>query len=115
MAQVPLTIDSLGDLDAGMARAVINRSINDALRDAEDRGHDGKQRKVVLTVSFEKLNDKQVAAEITCQVKLPALKPKATIGNVIFEQGEPKVVFQSHAPDDPNQRTFPQLDEKESE
>jgi hypothetical protein len=115
MSLEQLTLDTLGDLDGGMVRAVINRSIRQALMDTEDRGEDEKPRKVVITISFEKISDRQIGTDVTAQVRLPALRPKATIGNIVFKDGEPSVLFQTLSPDDPDQQTFPSLNEREDQ
>ncbi len=44
MAATVLTIDTLGDLDHGSARMVINEAIDAVMRDVDGRGEDGKER-----------------------------------------------------------------------
>jgi len=104
---VQLALDTIGDLDGGMARAVIDRNLELALRDCEDRGQDdGKPRKVLIEVEFVKLNDNQVSIDVSCGMKLPAMRPKATIANLEFSAGQPRLMFQAMAPEDPSQRTI---------
>ncbi|HEY7328514.1 MAG TPA: hypothetical protein VH592_12775 [Gemmataceae bacterium] len=40
MAQKPLSCDTLGDLDGGAARAIVDAALREALADLDDRGDD---------------------------------------------------------------------------
>lgn len=115
MSLKELTIDTLGDLDSGMARAVANLSIKKMMEDAEDRGDDEKPRKVVITVTALKISDQQISVSFSCQLKLPALQPKATVGKIVFREGEPAVLFQTMSPENPDQNTFPEFEGAEKE
>jgi len=44
MAQKPLTCETIGDLDGGAPRAIIDAAIREALQDLDDRGDDGQPR-----------------------------------------------------------------------
>jgi hypothetical protein len=46
MALTRLDFDSIGELDEGAARAVINNAFNTEINDLDDRGDDGKPREV---------------------------------------------------------------------
>jgi phage protein U len=75
--QNKLTLETLGDLDNGAARAQINRAIDAALTDLEERGDDGKPRKVAVTLQLDRTDDGTVIAQVGAKTVLP---PFATSG-----------------------------------
>lgn len=110
--QSPLTIDTMGELDNGAARAIVNAAIKAAVADLDDRGEDGKSRSVVITLEMGRLDNGLVASHVSAQVKLPARRTNSTLGMVQTRGGQSDVLFQTLAPDDPNQRTMDELEEK---
>lgn len=111
--QSPLTIDSLGELDNGAARAIINAAIKSAVSDLDDRGEDGKARSVVITLEMGRLDNGLVASHVSAQVKLPPRRTASTLGMVQTRGGQSDVLFQTMAPDDPAQRTIDELEAKQ--
>lgn len=110
MPQVNLTIDTIGDLDDGMARAVINECLRKAREDADDRGDDEKVRKVIIQVTMEKLKDKPTCV-IGYQAKavIPDYVGGNTIGRLAVNvKGKAhELVFQSENAENPDQSTLP--------
>lgn len=110
---VPLCLDSLGDLDNGSARAVIDTAIGIAIRDVDDRGDDGKPRTVNIVLHLEKLDNGVIAARIEAGAKIPSLKTASTLGLAKVEKGRPQMMFQTMSPTDPRQRTMDEVEERE--
>lgn len=108
--QVAITCETLGDLDGGAARAIIDAAFREAVRDLEDRGDDGKPRKVVVTVTFETLDNGHVETRVEAQAKIPQRRTASTIASIRRDQGAARLLFQTDAPDDPAQRTIDELE-----
>lgn len=102
----PITIDTLGDLHHGAARLAINAEIARAVADIDDRGDDGKERKVTVELSLQKMDDALTVALIRCQAKLPPRQTAATVAKIQYKNGEAQLAFQDMAPEDPSQRTI---------
>lgn len=93
---VKLSCDTLGDLDGGIARLLIDREIEKAVNDLADRGEeDGKPRKINMTIELT-LNRGIVVGTVAVDAKLPprvsggtAMKPRAKAGGseLIFQPG----------------------------
>ena len=103
---IPLTCEHLGSLDQGHAAAIINASIRDAIKDLEDRGKDGKSRKVVIEVEL-KLGEREdvVEAHVSAGAKIPPRDPSP------HRQDQTSPTARSPAlpgvrAEDPNQRTI---------
>jgi hypothetical protein len=111
--QKPITLESLGDLDNGRAKLIIDAAIRQAVFDIDDRGDDGKPRQVVITLSLSKLPEHEaINMGLTAHAKLPPRRTGGTLGLVKAQAGgEIGVLFQTHASTEPHQRT---LDEAES-
>lgn len=108
MAKTNLTLDTLGDLSDGRARVVIDAALKAAFRDVADRGHDGKSRKVVITVEMSKDETGElVATDVQAIPKLPPYRTPATMAKIGVEHGEDTLVFQTENRDRPDQETFP--------
>lgn len=114
MAQVGLTLETIGDLDNGNAQAAINGALSEACRDLDERGEDEKPRKVIVTVTMEKLDKGgPVKIDLDVQVKVPPYKTNTTIAETRIHKQKPQLVFQQHAPNDPNQRTIDEMESRE--
>lgn len=112
-----LSLETLGDLDGGSARVLINRELQRAVDDLYDRGHeDGKPRKVNITVELLH-KDKLITVKALAQAKLPPMASGTTSADVtlIGPKKTPVVGFQSVASDNPAQPTFPQFEEPEED
>lgn len=111
--QQKLSVDTLGDLDGGAARLVIDAAIRTVIADLDDRGHDEKPREVIIKLTMRKMENGQVLAEVKAQAKVPEFRTAETVGIVQRESNRSVVAFQSFSPRDPNQRTFDELEEKQ--
>lgn len=105
----PINLDSLGQLDGGAARAIIDAAIRDAVRDIDDRGGDGKPRKVEIILTLSVLDNNQVACHVEAAAKVPRRRTAGTIGAIHSKSGQPQLMFNDLA-EDPEQRTLDELD-----
>lgn len=106
--QTPLTLASLGELDCGTARAVIDKAIADAMADLDDRGEDGKPRQVNIMLVLARLDagkSSMVGAHIEAEAKLPKRRTASTIGLLRTNANQTQMIFNDLSPTDPHQRT----------
>lgn len=104
--QQPITLDTIGLLAGGQAEAVVNAAIRAAVRDTEDRGGDGKPRKVVIELVFEKVgkDGTGVVATVKAKTAIPAYQTDPTYGDLkVGSRGEPEVAFSPADADNPDQ------------
>jgi hypothetical protein len=106
-----LSLESLGDLSLGQSGAVIDKAIRQTVADLDDRGDDGQPRKVNIQIVFKKLDSGTVTTKVEVEAKLPKYKTITTIAEIKSKGGEPKLQFQPHSPERPDQPSF--LDEEE--
>lgn len=107
MPTLPVTCDTLGELDGGAARAVIDAAIREAVTDLEDRGADDeKPRKVKIMLTFELIDSGHVACRIEANPLGPPRRTASTIGQFRRDGGAMRVQFNSLSPDSPNQTTI---------
>ncbi len=114
--QVELTCATIGDQDNGMAEHLINGEITKAVNDLEDRGEeDGKPRKVTIEIEFAFLQG-LVVTSVAAQAKLPARRTRNTAGLMrMAGKGNHAVVFQANNPERPDQPTFNDVGEQDSD
>jgi len=92
---------------------IINAALSAAIRDVEDRGDDGKPRKVVIEVIFEKLDGSStVTANVAAKFTAPPYKTKPTVGNLELDGNQWAMSFNPNNAKNPDQKTIP-LDEFE--
>ena len=108
--QDALTIETLGKLSDGTAGAVINAALRAAVRDADDRGGDGKPRKVVIEVILEKVgvDGNRIDATVRAKTMLPPYQTDPTVG--VFkmdERGNPEMAFSPYDANRPDQPPLP--------
>lgn len=104
---VVLSCDTIGDLDGGIARLLIDKEIAKAVNDLDDRGEqDGKPRKVNITVELI-TNKGLVVGTVSVDAKLPprvsnstAMRPR------MASKGQTEVLFQASNGENPDQPTF---------
>lgn len=114
MASVSLTLENLGDLADGVARAIIDRELAAAVADIDDRGEDGKPRKVTITVQLQKADNGVVAVHVEAKASAPPRRSKSTFGKTRQDaRGRSQLFFQSNNAERPDQPTFPALDDGE--
>lgn len=105
----PLTCDTLGELHHGFARTVIDAALEAAYRDTEDRGNDGKTRKVLIEVSCEKIDDGTVRIGLEAIAKLPKYQIPDTVATIqapTKKGAPPTFAFRSDSPGRPDQQTL---------
>lgn len=119
MSLTGLSCDTIGDLDGGTARAIIDAEISRAVGDLDDRGgEDGKTRKVKIELSMIK-DRGLIAVSVAAKAELPPYQAGLTQGMVeekATKRGVQKtMLFQDLNPDNPEQPTFPEMDQSENE
>ena len=105
--QKTLTLETIGELAGGQAKATINAAIRSAMRDVEDRGADKKARKVTIELEFTKLGD-SVSVTVKTKNTVPSYQTDPTIGELTIEgNGQPLMNFSPVAPENPDQPGLP--------
>jgi cation transport regulator ChaB len=100
--QETLSLDTIESLSDGQAKAVINAALASAIRDTEDRGEDGKERKVTVEIAFKKLGD-SVTVGVKAKVAVPQYVTKPTIGRIVMNGRKPEVAFSPASATNPDQ------------
>lgn len=108
--QEKLCCRTLHELDNGAAGAIIDAAIREAVMDLEDRAaEDGKPRQVEVKVTFSRADNGQIITHVEANAKVPRRRTASTIGKIgVGKPGESAMLFQTMAPDDPNQSTIDQ-------
>lgn len=114
MARTELTCDTLGDLDEGRARAIINAALVPLMEDLDDRGKDEKTRTLDIKLTFQ-MKKGNLGVDVQAAAKLPAYRSNQTVAKVMQKKGRnggtrAAVEFQEHDGENPDQATFPQMD-----
>lgn len=104
--QRTLSLDSLGELDNGNSRAIIDATIRRAVEDLDDRGDDGKARTVEIKIEMKKIDGGLTATLVHAGCKLPAYQTNGTVMRHKVVNGQSRLLFQQLAPDNPDQRTI---------
>lgn len=81
-----LNSQTIGELDNGLAGAAIDEAINQAMRDVEDRGDDGKPRKVLIELLISKEDSGHIAIEVTAKTSVPAFRLERTIADIAVDK-----------------------------
>ena len=109
MPRVALSLETIGALDDGVAGAIINAEINTAVADLEDRGDDGKERKVVIELSMLRDEHGKYHMTVKAQAKMPPRQVAPT--NALMGQDAAskvaKLVFQDDNAERADQPTLP--------
>jgi hypothetical protein len=104
-----LTLDTLGNLDDGRARGIINAAILAAVADFDDRGDDEKPRTVEVKLTLQKVRG-MLGVEVTAKTSLPTYRTERTACRILQQTGkrgtQPAMFFQDMAPDNPEQETI---------
>ena len=109
MSLQTLTTDTIGELHHGFARSIIDAALESAYRDTEDRGGDGKPRKVVIEISLEKIDDGTVCIGLEAIAKLPKYQIPDTVAQIqapTKKGAAPQFAFRSDSPERPVQQTI---------
>mgnify|MGYP001612693777 CR=1 FL=1 len=112
MALARINCEMLGELDNGVGGLLIDREIDKAVADLEDRGEeDNKIRKVVIQLELQ-IKDGMVIGHVAVEAKLPPRRSRPTLLTLKVKDGKPGLLFQTQNADNPNQPTFPLLDQE---
>lgn len=98
--------ESIGELADGKVGRMLNKAIDQVVADIEDRGADGKDRKVILTLTFtpNQKKNRRVSIDAQIQVKAPAMQPYATEADIDTKGGG--ILFHDESADNPDQSTL---------
>jgi hypothetical protein len=113
---VPLSCDSIGDLDGGVFRLLVDKEIDVLAKDVDDRGEeDGKERLLKIEVSVVKVKG-MVIVTPRVQVKLPARVANSTQAKERMKgAGQTELLFQPSNGKNPDQPVFKTDDQPEVE
>ena len=107
MPQFKVNLANLGRLTGGTADATVNCALQAAATDVDDRGSDGKERKVNITVFMLKRLDGQIEVRVGAEPKVPCYMTASTVcKSVAGKGGKVELLFRDDAPHDPDQKTF---------
>jgi hypothetical protein len=102
-----LTLDTIGLLDNGSAKLVIDHNIQMAVNDVDDRGDDGKPRKVMFVLVFQKSEEGLIETRLESKVSLPSYRTGRTMSKVKqTAKNKSELLFQPMAPENPDQQTI---------
>lgn len=104
---VPLSMDTIGDLDGGVFRLLVDKEIDVLAKDVDDRGEeDGKARQLEITVEVIKVKG-MVIITPRVKVKLPARVSGSTVAKERMKsKGQGELIFQPSNSDNAEQPTF---------
>ena len=106
MALARLTHKTIGDLDEGNAGTIIDKAINEALNDLDDRGGEDKlPRKVVIEVVAD-IKEDRLILNLNAHAKIPPRKCRSTIAASQQADGGIKALFQTGNAENPAQPTM---------
>jgi hypothetical protein len=112
--KVPLQGISISQLSDGFAGRAIDKALGEVCRDIDDRGSDGKARKVVITLTLTPERQKgHVEIDTQVQTKMPAFRPPTTKGKLDDRAGA--LVFNPDCSENPDQLTTNDIDLGEKE
>lgn len=107
--QKTLCLSTLGDLDSGFAAAIIDKEIRTVLDDLDDRGDDGKARKVEISLTVQRLDNGLIAAHVEANARMPRRRTNGTIGRLRREEDRSRLLFQDGDSGNPDQRTLDEM------
>ena len=111
-----LQADTIGNLSDGYTGRLINKALESAIADTNDRGHDGQVRKVTIELTIKKAAGARGKEEATgdryqidtnVKLKVPAHVPHPTICRIDLQAGG--FTFRPDNSDNPDQRTFAEM------
>jgi hypothetical protein len=109
--KVPLQGVSISQLSDGYAGRAIDKALGEVCRDIDDRGGDGKCRKVIITLTMTPAGSGKVEIDVQVTNKMPAFRPPTTMAKLDDKVGG--LVFNPDASENPDQMTMtdiPDLD-----
>ena len=107
---------SIADLDHGMFGELVDTEIRRVFADIDDRGHDGNDRVVTITLTMSRdmkraPNEPTVAIDPKVTAKLPAYRSNATAAKIATIDGEIVLLFRPDNKDNVDQPTLLPEDE----
>lgn len=111
MMSLNLDLATIADLDAGAAGVVINREIQKALADLEDRGEDGAARTVDIKISL-KLDGNAVKVVAEAKANLPKYRTGPTFGKLKRKGNTVGMAFVPDSPQNPDQMTMTDAEDR---
>lgn len=114
MALQTFNIENLSQIDNGIAGAIINAAIKEAVTDLEDRGkEDKKARRIEIGIELQLTARGEVDVSVEAHARIPKRRSASTRCAVRQDGKGPnnvKLVFQAFDPDNPNQRTIDEIE-----
>ena len=107
MAQVTLDLASIGDLDEGAAGIIIDKAIQRAVNDLDDRGDDKEVREVTIKLRMKQDDDSRIITKVEVKTTVPPHRTRGTIANKRQTNNQCALLFQQHDASNPNQTTIP--------
>jgi hypothetical protein len=104
---VELNLSTLGQLQNGTAAVIIDAAINAALNDLDNRGHDERPRKVIITTQMAKLDNGTAAIGVKAKTRVPEYVTASTLANMSQNGRQTVAEFEMTSPRNPNQRPLP--------
>lgn len=104
MPKVPLQGMTLNMLSDGFAGRVIEEGLAAVVKDLEARGHDGKDRKLTIQLTFSPEDKGRVGIDVQVATKFPALRPPKTAARIDSRAGG--LIFNPECSENPEQQTF---------
>jgi hypothetical protein len=104
---VALSCDTIGDLDGGVFRLLVNKEFEALCKDVDDRGEeDGKVRTLTIDVEIVK-KEGLVIIVPSVKIKRPPRRANATSAKERMKSaGQTELLFQATNADNPDQGTF---------
>src|SRR5215471_17020637 len=111
--QAPVNCRNIADLSNGDAELIINAAIRAAVNDLDVRAkEDHKPRQAVITLTFELMDNDQIAVHCDATTKIPPRRTGATVTNLaVLKDKGPTLLFQTMDAKDPTQRTIDEMDD----
>lgn len=118
MPLVSLTLDTLGELNDGLARGIINSAINRMIEDLEDRGQDEDPRTVIIEITG-RTKEKITMLEVKASCKLPKYHAGVTVAEIKMStdggRAHPVMKFRGDSPENPSQMTIDDINSEAEE
>lgn len=113
MAMKKLDLDTLGLLDDGRAKVIIERAMAEAVADLEDRGADGRPREITIKIKLEQEAEDAYSISVEAGTKRPGWKTTPHAAKARKQRGEVTLNFNEYEADDANQTRIEDRDQPE--
>ena len=111
--QHTLTCETLGALDSGAAKAIIDAAIREAVSDMDDRGDDKKPRSIEIKITMQKMESGLMETYVEAAAKVPRRRTASTVARLKTDGDRSRLVFQEYDSTNPDQKTIDELENKE--